>query len=176
MFISLVTFLVSDLEPLAVKGEATNIFLCSGLSKQFFSLLRLPCVILILIKSTTGAQPALHFGGGGNFHELSFDDAIVLIQPVVQLFRKRSRMCSFRNISENENLLVLIRPTTRGAKPALKIFSPRRKNVLDIVWNCWTYSSLKIWVPSRKLFAPLVSQAGYGPDFNHDADRTIRTE
>jgi len=49
VFISLVTFLVSDLEPLAVKGEATNIFLCSGLSKQFFSLLRLPCVILILI-------------------------------------------------------------------------------------------------------------------------------
>jgi len=27
-----------------------------------------------------GAQPALHFGGG-NFHEISFDDVIVLIQP-----------------------------------------------------------------------------------------------
>jgi len=27
----------------------------------------------------TGAQPALHFGRG-NFHELSFDDVIVLIQ------------------------------------------------------------------------------------------------
>ena len=29
---------------------------------------------------TAGAQPALHFGGG-NFHEISFDDVIVLIQP-----------------------------------------------------------------------------------------------
>jgi len=28
-----------------------------------------------------GAQSALHFGGGGNFHELSFDDVIVFIQP-----------------------------------------------------------------------------------------------
>jgi len=28
----------------------------------------------------SGAQPALHFGGG-NFHEISFDDVIVLIQP-----------------------------------------------------------------------------------------------
>jgi len=27
-----------------------------------------------------GAQPALHFVGG-NFHEISFDDVIVLIQP-----------------------------------------------------------------------------------------------
>ena len=30
----------------------------------------------------------------------------------------------------------------------------------DIVW--------KIWAPLRKLFAPLVSQAGYGPCENHD--------
>jgi len=27
-----------------------------------------------------GAQPALHFGGS-NFHEMSFDDVIVFIQP-----------------------------------------------------------------------------------------------
>ena len=52
---------------------------------------------------------------------------------VVQLFRKRSQICSFRNISENDNLLVLIRPVTRGAKPTLKNFSPRWKNVLDIL-------------------------------------------
>jgi len=31
--------------------------------------------------SVSGAQPALHFRGGGNFREISFDDAIVLIQP-----------------------------------------------------------------------------------------------
>jgi len=30
--------------------------------------------------SDAGVQLALHFGGG-NFHELSFDDVIVLIQP-----------------------------------------------------------------------------------------------
>jgi len=28
----------------------------------------------------TRAQAALHFGGG-NFHEFSFDDVVVLIQP-----------------------------------------------------------------------------------------------
>ena len=28
-----------------------------------------------------GAQPALHFGGVCNFHEISFDDVIVLIRP-----------------------------------------------------------------------------------------------
>ena len=27
-----------------------------------------------------GAQPALHFGGG-NFHQILFDDVIVFIQP-----------------------------------------------------------------------------------------------
>jgi len=33
----------------------------------------------------TGAQPALHFGGG-NFHEISCDDVIVLIQPWYNFF------------------------------------------------------------------------------------------
>jgi len=32
------------------------------------------------ITSGSGAQPALHFGGG-NFHEFAFDDVIVFIQP-----------------------------------------------------------------------------------------------
>ena len=32
------------------------------------------------------AQPGLHFGGGGNFHEISFDDAIVFIQPWYNFF------------------------------------------------------------------------------------------
>ena len=39
---------------------------------------------------------------------------------------------------------------------------------------CWTY--LKIWAPPRQSFSPLVSQAGYGPGFNQDANRTIITE
>jgi len=50
------------------------------------------------------AQPALHFGGEGNFYEPSFDDVIVLIQAWYNS-RKRSQICAFRNISENENLL-----------------------------------------------------------------------
>jgi len=32
-----------------------------------------------------GTQRALHFGGG-NFHETSFDDVIVLIQPWYSFF------------------------------------------------------------------------------------------
>ena len=51
---------------------------------------------------------------------------------VEQLFLKRSDICSFRNISENENLLVLIRPIARGVKPTLKFFSPPWKKM------CWT--------------------------------------
>jgi len=50
------------------------------------------------------AQPALHFGGEGNFYEPSFDDVIVLIQAWYNS-RKRSQICAFLNISENENLL-----------------------------------------------------------------------
>jgi len=38
--------------------------------------------------SVSGAQPALHFGGG-NFHEISFNDAIVLIQPWYNFFANR---------------------------------------------------------------------------------------
>jgi len=33
-----------------------------------------------MLERKAGAQSALHFGGG-NFHELLFDDVIVLIQP-----------------------------------------------------------------------------------------------
>jgi len=40
--------------------------------------------------SVTGAQPALHFGGG-NFREISFDDVIVLIQPWYNFFANRHR-------------------------------------------------------------------------------------
>jgi len=40
--------------------------------------------------SISGVQPALHFGGG-NFHEILFDDAIVLIQPWYNFFANRHR-------------------------------------------------------------------------------------
>jgi len=82
-----------------------------------------------------GAQPALYFGGG-QFSRTFIRWHYRAYSTVVQLFRKRSQIRSFRNISENENLLVLIRPVTRGAKLKLKIFSPpwrNVKNVLDIV-------------------------------------------
>jgi len=37
-----------------------------------------------------GAQPALHFGKG-NFHEISFDDVIVLIQPWYNQWRSQPK-------------------------------------------------------------------------------------
>jgi len=43
---------------------------------------------------TAWAQPALHFGVG-NFHELSFDDVIVLIQPWYKFFENRHRYVLF---------------------------------------------------------------------------------
>jgi len=98
----------------------------------------------------SGVQPALHFGGATfmNFHSMT---SLYLFNRGTD-FRKRSQICSFRNISENENLLVLIRPVTRGAKPTLKFFSPPWKNVLDVVKTIG--HSLKIWASPRKLFAP----------------------
>jgi len=40
----------------------------------------------IISYSGAGTQPALHFGGGGNFHEISFDDVILLIKPWYNFF------------------------------------------------------------------------------------------
>ena len=52
----------------------------------------------------------------------------------------------------------------RGRRPLEKI-SPPWKNMLDIFWK---YLDIvwKIWATLRKLFAPLASQAGYGPVYN----------
>jgi len=48
-----------------------------------------------------------------NFHSMTSSNYVIdAYSTVVQLFRKRSQICSFRYISENENLLVLIRPVT----------------------------------------------------------------
>jgi len=41
--------------------------------------------VLISFALQAGAQPALHFGGG-NIHEISFDDIIVLVQPWYNFF------------------------------------------------------------------------------------------
>jgi len=43
---------------------------------------------------TTGAQPAIHFGGG-NFHKLSFDDVIVVIQACYNFFANGHRYVLF---------------------------------------------------------------------------------
>jgi len=40
--------------------------------------------------NSAGAQPALHFGVG-NFHEISFDDAIMLTQPWYNVFANGHR-------------------------------------------------------------------------------------
>jgi len=80
-----------------------------------------PYVVLnSFIRSFTGssglyfqavAQPALHFGSG-NFHEISVDDVIVLIQPWYNFFANRHRWSSPRSISEKENVSVLIKMQT----------------------------------------------------------------
>jgi len=62
----------------------------------------------------------------------------------------------------------VIRPVTRGASTPCKIFRPPWKNVLDIVQ--------KIRAPLRKLFASLVSQAGYGPASHPRRQRKIFKE
>jgi len=89
----------------------------------------------ILIRSLSGrGATALHFEGVifMNFHSMTSSNYVIdAYSTVVQLFRKRLQICSFRYISENENLLVLIRPVTRGAKPTLKFFRPLGK-------MCWT--------------------------------------
>jgi len=53
------------------------------LGVQFVSLLLLFYSTYYLFPA--GTQPALHFGGG-NFHEISFDDVIVFIQPWYNFF------------------------------------------------------------------------------------------
>jgi len=45
-----------------------------------------------------GAQPALHFGGGGNFHEILLRHRAY---STVVHFRKRSQIKFLRNNSEN---------------------------------------------------------------------------
>jgi len=62
-----------------------------------------------LLSNCEGSQP----GGKDNFHELSFDDVIVLIQPWYNIFSNGQKQSSLRNIPKNEILLVLIRPVTR---------------------------------------------------------------
>jgi len=59
-----------------------------------------------------------------------------------------SQICSFFNISENENLSVLIRPVTREEAHSKNFFVPL-ENVLDIVKT--TGHSLKVWTPLRRL-------------------------
>jgi len=64
------------------------------------------------LKSQARAQPPLHFGGWWNFHEISFDDVIVVIQPWYNFFANGHRLSSLRNISENENFSLLIEMQT----------------------------------------------------------------
>jgi len=57
-----------------------------------------------LLHFTPGAQPALHFGGR-QISRTFIRCRHCAYSTMVQLFRKRSQICSFRSISENENLL-----------------------------------------------------------------------
>jgi len=62
-------------------------FSLTGETAFFFSyfITQLDRIPAILDHVQAGAQPALHFGGD-NFHEISFDDVIVLIQPWYNFF------------------------------------------------------------------------------------------
>jgi len=56
------------------------------------------CTLATKIKThqrSAGLQPALHFGGVSNFHELSFDDVTVLIQPRCNFFANGHRYVLF---------------------------------------------------------------------------------
>ena len=66
-----------------------------------------------------GAQPALHFGGG-DFHQILFDDVIVFIQPWYNLFANGHRYSSLRKISENQNFSVLIKMQTERSEQSKK--------------------------------------------------------
>jgi len=73
-------------------------------------------MVLLAAKNTLSSMRGrnqLFISGGGNFHELSFDDVIVLIQLRYNFFANGHRQSSLRNITKNEVLLVLIRPVTR---------------------------------------------------------------
>jgi len=61
----------------------------SHLNNKVFVHLLASCNNVILY-SVSGAQPVLHFGSG-NFHEISFDDVIVLIQACSNVFANRHR-------------------------------------------------------------------------------------
>jgi len=98
-----------------------------------------------LIPGPRGATSS-SFRGGGNFHELSFDDVIVLIQTRYNFFAN-SHWYVLVATFENENLLVLIRSITRSRSEA------NTKNVFAPLEKCVGHS-LKIWAPPRKLFVP----------------------
>jgi len=59
-----------------------------------------------------GAQPALHFGGWGNFHEISFRWRHHAYSTVVQLFRKRSQIKFSSQHFRKWELSVLIKMLT----------------------------------------------------------------
>ena len=124
----------------------------------------------VLKQPKPGAQAALHFGGWQfSWTFIRWRHRVYSI--VVQIFRKRSQITLFATFPKMITFLVLIRPVTmeaqRGEAPQ-KIFSP-------LLEKCVGYS-LKTWAPPRKLFPPLVCQAGYGPGLNEDANQTISTE
>ena len=68
----------------------------------------------IVRMASAGAQPALHCGWG-NFHEISFDDIIMLTQLWYNFFANGHRYSSLRNISENENFSVFIKMQTESS-------------------------------------------------------------
>jgi len=66
---------------------------------------------------------------------------------------------------------VTSRPVTRGASPPLENFSSPLEKFVGYILKL-LHIVQKIWAPLRKLFALLVSQAGYGPvDICHKSQK-----
>ena len=110
-----------------VTKNSKSTFQIHEITKSFFD-----CVGNFSNPHVTGASSSSFRGGGAifmNVHSMTlsclFNRGTTSSQTVTD--------CYFRNISENENLLVLIKPVARGAKSTLRFLSPPWKNVLDIV-------------------------------------------
>ena len=96
---------------------------------------------------------------------LSFAESIRNVETILRARHKNSHWLPVRQAT------VTVRPITRGDAGGritpYKFFRSPWKNVLDIVWNYWTYFK-KIGPFSENLSPPLVSQAGYGPGHSNN--------
>jgi len=66
----------------------------------------------IFCQQSLQGRNQLFISGGDNFHELLFDDVIMLLQPWYNFYANGHRQSSLRNIFKRENFSVLIKMQT----------------------------------------------------------------